>query len=43
LKAARAFPLLHDPFVDIGAIFHDGIRADHREELPDEDETPEEQ
>ncbi|KAG1852172.1 hypothetical protein F4604DRAFT_1933741 [Suillus subluteus] len=42
LKAARAFPLLHDPFVDIGAVFHDGIRADHGEELTDEDKTPEE-
>ncbi|KAG1838716.1 hypothetical protein DFJ58DRAFT_845947 [Suillus subalutaceus] len=42
LKATRAFPLLHDPFVDIGAVFHDGIRADHGEELTDEDETPEE-
>ncbi|KAG2342170.1 hypothetical protein BDR05DRAFT_949141 [Suillus weaverae] len=42
LKAARAFPLLHDPFVDIGTVFYDGIRADHGEELPDEDETPEE-
>ncbi|KAG1767897.1 hypothetical protein EV702DRAFT_1050228 [Suillus placidus] len=42
LKATRAFPLLHDPFVDIGTVFYDGIWADHGEELHDEDETPEE-
>ncbi|KAG2122557.1 hypothetical protein BD769DRAFT_1670734 [Suillus cothurnatus] len=42
LKAARAFPLLHDPFVDLGAVFYDGIRADHGEEVPDDNETPEE-
>ncbi|KAJ8581520.1 hypothetical protein M405DRAFT_938251 [Rhizopogon salebrosus TDB-379] len=42
LKAARAFPLLHDPFVDLGAVFYDGLKADHDEEHPDEDETPEE-
>ncbi|KAG1852226.1 hypothetical protein F4604DRAFT_1686706 [Suillus subluteus] len=40
--AARAFPLLHNPFVDIGAVFYDGIRADHGEELTDEDEMLEE-
>jgi hypothetical protein len=42
LKAARAFPLLHDPFVDLGAVFYDGLKADHDEEHPDEDETPKE-
>jgi hypothetical protein len=40
LKAARAFPLLHDPFLDLGTMFYDGIRADHEEEHPKEDETP---
>ncbi|KAG1812858.1 uncharacterized protein BJ212DRAFT_1482918 [Suillus subaureus] len=43
LKAARAFLLLHNPFVDICAVFHDGIRANHGEELTDEDKTPKEQ
>jgi hypothetical protein len=42
LKAARAFTLLYDPFVDIDAVFYDGIKADHDEEHPGEDETPEE-
>jgi hypothetical protein len=42
LKAARAFPLLHDPFVDLGAVFYNGIRADHGEEVLDDNETPEE-
>ncbi|KAG1787995.1 uncharacterized protein HD556DRAFT_1312285 [Suillus plorans] len=42
LKATRAFPLLHDPFVDLGAVFYDGIRADHGEEVPEDNETPEE-
>ncbi|KAG1841175.1 hypothetical protein C8R48DRAFT_781485 [Suillus tomentosus] len=42
LKAARAFPLLYDPVVDLGAVFYDGIRADYGEEVPVDDETPEE-
>ncbi|KAG0692239.1 hypothetical protein DFH29DRAFT_882781 [Suillus ampliporus] len=42
LKAARAFPLLHDPFVDLGTVFYDGISANHGEEVPEDDETPEE-
>jgi hypothetical protein len=42
LKVERAFPLLHDLFVDLGAVFYDGIKVDHDEEHPDDDETPEE-